>query len=480
MISQTDWESRDAVGLAALVAGGEVSAREVVETAIARIEALNPLVNAVIHTCYEEALAGLDAGTEPGPFHGVPYLIKDLHAPVKGVPLTNGSRFFQGMVFDFDSNLVARLRRAGFVFLGRTNSPELGLSASTEPRAYGPTRNPWNRERIAGGSSGGAGAAVASGMLPAAHATDSAGSIRIPASANGLVGLKPTRGLNPYGPHRGDGNHGISHEHAVTRTVRDCAAILDVTSGPDTGAPFFSPRPQRPFADLIGEAPRRLRAGFLDSHFDGTPVDPECAAAVRDTAALLAEAGHVVEEAKPEFDYAALIDAMMLVLMGGLAPLADMWAKQRGRPIEADDLEPQSHAVLDRSRATTLAAYVGAMAVMNREVRRLAAFFDSHDILVTPTLTTPPPRLGVLSTEETDVDVFLGRLFGVAPFAGPFNATGQPAISLPLAWSTDGLPIGVQVVGRYGEDATLLQLAAQLEALRPWFDRRPSLNPAPA
>ncbi len=213
MLSRSEWDALDAVGLAELIAAGQVSAREITETAIERIEALNPAVNAVIYKCYDEALAEMESRKKRGPFHGVPYLIKDLHAPVKGMPLTNGSRFFEGMVFDFDSTLVARLRAAGFVFLGRTNSPEFGLSASTEPRAYGPTRNPWNREHSAGGSSGGAGAAVASGMLPVTHATDSAGSIRIPASANGLVGLKPTRGLNPYGPHRGDGNHGISHEH---------------------------------------------------------------------------------------------------------------------------------------------------------------------------------------------------------------------------------------------------------------------------
>ncbi len=479
MLSTSEWEDLDAVGLAELVAAGRVDAREVVETAIARIEALNPAINAVIYKCYDEALDDLAARAgsttdRRGPFHGVPYLVKDLHAPVKGMPLTNGSRLFRGMVFDFDSSLVARLRRAGFVFLGRTNSPEFGLSASTEPRAYGPTRNPWNPERIAGGSSGGAGAAVASGMLPAAHATDSGGSIRIPASANDLVGLKPTRGLNPYGPHRGDGNFGISHEHAVSRTVRDCAAILDITAGPDVGAPFFSPRLPRPFGELIKEPPRRLRIGCLAACFDGRPVDAECAAAVRDAAKLLADAGHEVDEAKPDFDDRALLDATFRVLMGGLAPLVDMWAQQRGRPIEEDELEPQTHSAIARSRATTLPMFYGAVAAINREVRRLAAFFETYDVLVTPTLTTPPPRLGVLSTDETDVDVFLGRLFDLAPFSGPFNATGQPAISLPLAWSADGLPIGVQFAGRYGDDATLLQLAAQLETIRPWFKRRPA------
>ncbi|BCH29064.1 hypothetical protein MesoLjLc_09940 [Mesorhizobium sp. L-8-10] len=242
-LTTAEYEACDATGLAALVRSGEISPRELAQTAIARIEALNPLVNAVILKAYDQALAELDTRTDRPPFLGVPYLIKDLHAPVRGLPLTNGSRMFVDPPAPFDSTLVARLRAAGFVMLGRTNSPEFGLSASTEPHRYGATRNPWNLDRIAGGSSGGAGAAVASGMLPATHATDSAGSIRIPASCNGIVGLKPTRGLNPYGPHRGDAAHGISHENAVSRTVRDTAAILDITAGPDVGAPYFARPP---------------------------------------------------------------------------------------------------------------------------------------------------------------------------------------------------------------------------------------------
>jgi len=480
MLSTSEWERFDAVGLSEQIAAGQVSAREVVETAIARIEALNPAVNAVIYTCFDEALAAMESGDQRGRFFGVPYLLKDLNAPAKGMPLTYGSRLFQGMVPDFDSALVARLRKAGFVFLGRTNSPEFGLSASTEPRAYGPTRNPWNLEHIAGGSSGGAGAAVASGMLPAAHATDSAGSIRIPASANGLVGLKPTRGVNPYGPHRPDGNHGISHEHVVTRSVRDSAAILDITAGPDVGAPFFTPRPVKRFCNLILDLPPRLRIAVMPTRFDGSPVHPDCAAAVQETAALLAESNHSVEEARPDFDHTALLDAMMTVLIGGLSLLTDMWTAQRGAPIAEDELEPQTHAVIARSKATSLQAYLGALAVMNREVRRLAAFFETYDVLVTPAMTAPPPKLGVMSTDETDVDRFLAQLFDLAPFTGPFNATGQPAVSLPLGWSSDGLPVGVQCVGRFGEDGTLLQLAAQLEMMRPWFDKRPALALEPA
>lgn len=479
MITPQEWEAHDVTALAGLVGSGEVAPRELVETAIARIEALNPAVNAVIRKAYDAALAELDARASGRdnrpPYLGIPYLIKDLHAPVKGLALTNGSRLFAHLpVPAFDSSLVARLRAAGFAILGRTNSPELGLSASTEPHAFGATRNPWNREHIAGGSSGGAGAAVASGMLPAAHATDSAGSIRIPASCNGLVGLKPTRGLNPYGPHRGDAAHGISHENAVTRSVRDTAAILDVTAGPDVGAPYFCPPPEGGFARAIARPPRRLRVAFWPKTFRDEPIDAECANAVADAAKLVESLGHDVEEARPEFDWNVLVGSMMKVLMTSLAPMLDMVERQLGRPIGADDLEPQSLAVLARARTESLDTYLTSLMRMQLEARRMAAFFETHDVLLSPTLTTPPPRLGCLPTDDDDVDGFLEKLFDLAPFAAPFNASGQPAMSLPLGWSSGGLPIGVQFVGRYGQDAELLQIAAQVEAARPWFARRPA------
>jgi amidase len=476
-LSKDDYEARDATGLAELVRSGEISPRELAETAIERIEALNPALNAVILKAYDAALAELEARTEAPPFLGVPYLIKDLHAPVRGMALTNGSRLFQNLpIPTIDSNLVARIRAAGFVILGRTNSPELGLSASTEPHAYGPTRNPWDREHIAGGSSGGSGAAVASGMLPAAHATDSAGSIRIPASANGLVGLKPTRGLNPFGPHRGDAAHGISHENAVTRSVRDTAAILDITAGPDVGAPYFSPPPVGGFVEAIAMPPRQLKIGFWPRTFEGAEIHEDCGAAVRGAAKLLETLGHQVEEAKPDFDWRLLVMSMMGVLMTSLGPMLNMVERQLGRPIGPDDLEPQTLAVLARARKASLDEYLTNLMRMQLEVRRMAAFFETYDILVSSTMTMPPPKLGYLPTDDDDVDGFLARLMGLAPFAAPFNASGQPAVSLPLGWSRDGLPIGVQFVGRYGRDATLLQLAAEIEKAAPWFDKRPRMD----
>ncbi len=473
MLTQGEWEACDALDLAGLVRRGEVGAREIAETAIARIEALNPIVNAVTHRVYDQALAALDDVPTDAPFRGVPYLLKDLHAPARGMPLTSGSRLFEGDVGSVDSTLVARLRRAGFVLLGRSNSPEFGLNLSTEPRAFGATRNPWDLARIAGGSSGGAAAAVASGMLPATHATDSGGSIRIPAACCGLVGLKPTRGLNPAGPHRAEANNGISHENLVSRTVRDTAAILDITSGPDAGAPYMAPRPAEGFLKALAAPQRPLRIAVLTTGWDGEAIDPACVEGVEITARLLAEMGHAVDAARPGFDVAALRNAMFAVLFANMAVSTSAYERLRGRAVAGHEMEPLSHAALARGRTMDLDAYIAAQGVINREVRRLAAFFDDWDVLVTSTIAIPPPPLGTLSTDTSDVDGYLDRLFAIAPFNVPFNGTGQPAISLPVHHTASGLPIGTQLVGRFGEDATLLRLAARLEEATEWARRRP-------
>ncbi|MGR3455939.1 amidase [Pseudooceanicola sp.] len=473
MLTRAEWIDRDLVGLAELAATGQVAPREVLETAIREIEAQNPRVNAVVVTQFDQALAALEAMEAAGKrprFLGMPYLIKDLHAPVKGLPLSNGSERFKGTVFDFDSTLVGRLRGAGFGFLGRSASPEFGLTLETDSAAWGTTRNPWNPDCGAGGSSGGAGAAVASGMMPAAHATDSAGSIRIPASFNGLVGFKPSRALNPFGPHRGDPNHGISHEHAVTVSVRDSAAILDVTAGPDVGAPYFTPKPAEPFETLIARAPGALRIGLVTTRFDGQPVDPVCAEAAARTGHLLAELGHEVEEAMPDFDVHALTDAMIRVLLASLAGLFP----GAGDLTEAElaGLEPMTRASLRYSRSVALSDHLVRTAVINREVRRLSAYFQRFDLLVTPGTATPPLPHKSLPMTSTDLDAFLTRLFDLSPFSAPFNASGQPAISLPVHHTPDGLPVAAQIVGRLAEDALVLQAARQIEAAQP-FRRRP-------
>ena len=468
MLTREEWRAQDLVGLAGLVARKEIAPRDALLTAIREIEALNPALNAVVVTRFEEALSALDAaeaaGGERPRFHGMPWLAKDLHAPVKGLPLANGSRRFHGQTHDFDSTTFARMRAAGFAMLGRTNSPEFGLSVSTEPALWGPARNPWDRNRSAGGSSGGAAAAVGSGMLPAAHATDSAGSIRAPAANCGVVGFKPTRGVNALGPHRGDPNFGISHEHAVARSVRDSAAILDVTAGPDVGAPWFTKTPDEPFERLIERPPARLRIGFTTRTLAGDPVHPDCAAAAEAMARLLAEMGHEVEEATPDFDAKRLTDATIRLLMGSLAGLFP------GGAGDGEGLEPMTRAALAFAARTTLGEHLARSAVMNVEVRRLAAFWTGHDILVTPAMATPPVPLGVLDTSGDDLEAFLDTLFGICPFTAPFNASGQPAISLPFGRSAEGLPVGVQLVGRFGADATVLALSHAIEMARSWAE----------
>jgi len=465
------YRSFDALGLARLIRQREVSRQEVLNAALARLRTVNTAVNAVTYLHAPATDPTAPRVGEDGPFAGVPYFIKDLHAPVKDIPLTHGSRLFSGQVFDFDSETVARLRRAGFLILGRTNSPEFGMNVSTEPAVAGPTRNPWNLAHSAGGSSGGAGAAVASGILPATHATDSGGSIRIPASCNGLVGLKPTRALLAYGPHRGDAAHGISHEHAVTRSVRDCAAILDATVGPDIGAPYFTQRPARPYLEGLERTPERLRIAFCDTDFEGRPVHAECRAAVEKTATLLAALGHQVEQRMPRFDHAALQDAVLTIMLTGLAANVAAREQQLGRRAGVEDIEPVTHAAVARGRAVSGMQYAAQFARINREVRCVGQFFEGTDILLTPTMSAPPPPLGELSMRTDDLDRFLGAMYGLAPFTTTFNATGQPAISLPLHWSADGLPVGVQLVARFGADDALLRLAAQLERATPWFDR---------
>jgi amidase len=463
MLSRQEYQSYDLIGLSQLVAKGELSPVETVEIAIREIEAINPAINAVVVRQFEIALEELKHRKDKPRFIGMPYLAKDLHAPVKGLPLANGSRLLKDQVFDFDSTTFSRIRSAGFSILGRTNSPEFGLSVSTEPAFWGPTRNPHDTQYSAGGSSGGAAAAVASGMLPSAHATDSGGSIRIPAARCGLVGLKPTRGLNAFGPHRGDPVLGISHEHAVTKTVRDCAAILDITAGPDCGAPYFTQKPAEPFEELIKTPPGKLKIGFTTDSFISTRVDEECRDAVLKTAKMLEALGHHVEEKSPVFDAMAMTDTMIRVLMGSLAGVFQMIEAKLGRAIIEGEIEPMSMSVLEFAKNTSLADHLNRGVVLNTETRALAAYFDDYDILLTPMLADPALKLGVLETSHRNLDLFLDQLFAISPFAAPFNVTGQPAMNMPLHLSRSGMPIGVQLVGRFAEDALLLKLAQTLE-----------------
>ncbi|HET9581560.1 MAG TPA: amidase, partial [Gemmatimonadota bacterium] len=367
--------------------------------------------------------------------------------------------------------------RAGLIVVGKTNTPELGIPPTTESRFLGPCRNPWDAARTAGGSSGGAGAAVAAGMVPAAHGNDGGGSIRIPASCCGVFGMKPTRGRNPLGPNFGDVMGGLVADHALTRTVRDSAAILDVTAGPDVGDPYVAPAPARPWHAEVGAPPGRLRIAFSDASPLGGAVHPDCREAVRDAAALCEELGHTVVEGAPPLDGPRYVSLFLAVWAGGCSWSVEGLGLVTGRKPTAAGFEPLTWALYERGKKISAAEYLLALQGLQQMARPVAGFFLEHDLWLTPTLAEPPFELGTLDFPADELDAAFGRAFAFTPFTSLFNVTGQPAMSVPVGWSAAGLPIGVQFAARYGDEATLFRLAAQLEEARPWGERRP---PRPA
>jgi amidase/6-aminohexanoate-cyclic-dimer hydrolase len=469
-----EYESYDAVGLAELIAGKQVSAAEVLEAAIARIEARNPSINAVVHRQFDAARDAVKRGLPAGPLCGVPYLLKDLYVLETGEPSSNGSRLYDGFVADHDSTLTERLKRAGMVIVGRTNTPEFGINMATEPLRWGPTRNPWSLKHSAGGSSGGAAAAVAARMVPAAHATDGGGSIRIPAANCGLFGLKVTRGRNPAGPDVGEGWSGLAGGHCVSLSVRDSAAILDATSGPAPGDPYWAPPPARPFREEVGADPGRLRIALMTEAPGGGAVHEECATAARGAATLCAELGHHVEEAAPDVDFEALVWAMGVIIGGNLRNSMNLRLKALGREQRQGDVESITALWAQDARRHTAADYAGAVLIVHTIGRRMGAFFGRYDALISPVLANPPLPLGATDMTGDDLDAYNSMLFSQIPFTPPFNLAGCPAASLPLHWTGAGLPVGVQIGARFGDEATILRLASQLEAARPWRDRRPA------
>ena len=479
MNTPSDPTLMDATALAALVAKKEATPLELVEAAIARIEQLNPTLNAVITPMYDQARAAAKGKIPDGPFRGVPYLMKDIGASVGGVRMCMGTAALKDFVPDHDAELTVRLKKAGLIIVGKTNTPELGLLPSTEPRLFGPTRNPWDTSRITGGSSGGSSAAVASSILPMAHANDGGGSIRIPASCCGVFGLKPTRARNPLGPDTGDMLSGLVCEHAVTRSVRDSAALLDATSGPDVGDPYWAPPPARPFIKEVGADPGRLRIAFSTTTATGAPVHPDCVAMVQDVAALCADLGHTVEEAglpSAEGTNAILTNAFMVLWLGGCAANVNGIALMTGRPPSAADYEPLTWALYERGKVYSASDYLIALRLLQQLARGLAHFFETYDLLLTPVLAEPPVPLGTFDAPPDDPMKAWARVAAFAPFTPIFNATGQPAMSVPLYWNREGLPIGAHFVARFGDEATLFRLAAQLEAARPWAGRRPPVS----
>ena len=476
----------DATGLASLVRAGEVTPTELVEAAISRIETVDPLLNCVIHRRFERArdeAARTAAGA--GPFAGVPFLVKDITCHQAGEPFHEGMRFLRDRQWraDTDTHLAARYRAAGLITVGRTNAPELGIVPTTEPVAYGATRNPWDRSRSPGGSSGGSAAAVAAGLVPAAHANDGGGSIRIPASACGVVGLKPSRGRTSLGP---DASFTalVVCEHVVCRTVRDCAAFLDAVAGPMPGDPYVAPPPVRPYRQEVGADPGRLRVGLLTAAPGGLAVvAPECVTAAEDAARLLESLGHEVEVSHPAaLDRPDWAPHFMSLWSAGVALGLDGWSARTGERIGADDVEPLTWALAELARALPTPALLRSLDWLMRTTRLVAEWWEppggtgGFDLLLTPTLAEPPVPLGTFDSPPDNPLAGFMRAASFTPFTPPFNVTGQPAISLPLAWTADGLPIGVQLVAAYGGEHLLLRVAAQLEETSPWTNRCPPIS----
>lgn len=464
---------KDATAQAELIASKQVSSRELAEAAIQRIEEVDGRINAVIHRRFERALGEIDAGLPGGPFCGVPFLIKDLNAESAGDPAHQGNSALKaaGWTATTDSWLISRYRRAGFAFLGRTNTPEFGILPITEPRAYGPTRNPYNLEHSPGGSSGGSAAAVASGMVAVAHASDGGGSIRIPASMCGLVGLKPSRGRMTLGPWRDESD--LSVQHVLARSVRDTAALLDVGQGPGPGDMVIAPPPLRRYTAELAVRPTGLRIGMVDSN-PAAPLHPDCVAAVTAAASLLESLGHHVTTDRPGVDPEAA--RRFMVRWAVKAKLSmDGVAQQLGRDLTRDDVEPLTWAMADIAARFSALEYAEAMATGVALTRQLGAFWTDHDLLLTPTLGGLPPRVGELDPPAEDPMSGQRAVAELVPFTPQFNVTGQPAISLPLHVGTGGLPVGVHLVASYGREDLLIQVAAQLEEAAPWAQRRPNL-----
>jgi len=466
----------DATAQADLIRKKEISPRELVEATIERIEQVNPQINAVVTKMYEHALDLANSKIPQGPFCGVPFLLKDLQAAYEGVRMTSGSHYLKDFVPNGDSDLVRRYRSAGLIVVAKTNTPEFGILPATEPRLFGATRNPWDTTRTTGGSSGGSAAAVAAGLVPMAHANDGGGSIRIPASCCGVFGLKPTRARNPLGPHFGDLFSGLVAEHAVTRSVRDSAALLDATAGYDPGDPYVAPTPARPFAQEVGADPGKLRIAFTTATITGVPVHADCVAAAQDAAKLCAELGHEVEEAAPQLNGEMILNAFMTIWAAGNAWMVDSLSFAVGRKPEPEDLEPGTWALVEMGRGRTAPEYLLAVQTLQIIARRIAKFMEKYDVLLTPTLAQPPLPLGSFDSTPEDPMAGMRQAGRFAAFTPICNATGQPAMSVPLYWNADELPIGAHFVGRYGDEATLFRLASQLEAARPWANRRPPVS----
>ena len=474
-----EYSGYDGVALADLVKRRKVSPRGLAELAVEAVERVNPRINAVIEV-FTDRVEGLkDAAIPPGPFAGVPFLMKDIGSGEAGRKQEFGSRLMKGNVVQSDPFLTTRFKSAGLTLLGRTTTPEFALGASTESALSGDTHNPWNLERMAGGSSGGSAAAVAAGIVPMAHGSDNGGSIRIPASACGLVGLMPSRGRVTLGPDMSESWPGMLQEFLVSRTVRDSAAMLDAVSAPAPGDPFVIPQPVRPYASEVGAPVRPLRIAWTaDSWQPETVTDPEIVAAVEDVVIVLEKAGHTLVHASPAFDYETYFKATVDAWSFGLYAGFDMFAAMTRRPLSEETLEPVMLSFYEYSKALPAGTMFQTELTLNGFRRAFGEFFTKYDLLVTPTLVKLPQPLGTYSKMRKDVDYvgFMRANDSIRIHPPAANVTGQPAISLPLSWSKSGLPIGVQCMGRFAEEDTLLRLGSWLEKAMPWRDRIPPVH----
>jgi len=486
-----DLYTYDGIALGDLISRGEIEASELLEVVIARIEKINPEINAVIYKLYDRARADAKDLSRHRPakrsnmdvFKGVPFLLKDLIAESTGTPFSEGSKAIGGYISRIDTELVKRIKNAGMIIAGKTNAAEFGLLPASETIFHGSTVNPWDSTLTPGGSSGGSAAAVAAGIVPMAHGNDGGGSIRIPASCCGLFGLKPTRGRNPIGPLFGDIGGGILHEHAVTRTVRDSAALLDITSGPDIGDPYCAPPKSRPFADEVGETVAPLKIGFLTTIPDGwnetTTIHPDCIEAVKDAAALCEDLGHHIQEIDADLlgfpDIPQKFGVLFACFVGQVVAY---WERELGRKIGSDELEPTTWKMYQDGKNISGADYLVAVEELQRFSRKVAHWYHDNqfDLLLTPTMSIPPTPLGDFALTEEDPKKWIRRALSFVVFTRTQNITGDPAMSVPLYWNESNVPIGVQFAGRFGDEATLFRLAAQLEQTRPWTDNIPPIH----
>jgi amidase len=469
-----EYPNYDGLGLAELIAKKKITPLELLNAVRKRVEVFNPLLNALCHLFFDKAEAQISQGLGTGPFRGVPFALKDISQYLAGTITSAGSRIWKNSVADFDSTLVERYKQAGLVIFGKTNSPELGLTTTTESVLFGETHNPWNLERTSGGSSGGAAAVVASRIVPMAHGSDGGGSIRIPASCCGVFGFKPTRGRVPLGPTQFESWNGCVHHHALTISVRDSAALLDASVGAELGSPYFSPRPERTFLKEIGTEPGKLRIALVTATPGGTPLDPECKKAALDAAKLCETLGHSIEETTLPIDFALARGALFAILQVSLARVLDDAETILGRPVGEQDVEPVTWATMQAGLKVASVSYSQAIATLHQIGLAMAKFQRNYDVILSPTLAKPPVALGLMSLSQ-DVPTWTKEVMEFSPYTALYNVTGQPSMSVPLHWTPDGLPVGVMFSARFGEDATLFRLASQLEKAQPWDKRRPRL-----